>query len=231
MKKEVGVMVQGGNWQLVTGRKPKDELPQDLEEFRKKKYWVPKYMMNFEIWGDESEIARQKEIIFSAVERYRKEGAKVAEWKLPPVAKEARLKKPNKIAIPYAQHEVGFLFITWYLPWKDTASCIRLWEEYMVKYGFTPVMWVASIEHGRECIGMPIVCFDWTDPESVKKVEEMDKEVTEISLDRGWINYRCNAGIHAPAHMKRAPEYYELLKKLKKFFDPNGIMHPGRLCL
>ena len=63
--------------------------------------------------------------------------------------------KPNKIAIPYALFKGSFLFITWYTPWRDAAEFCRIAEEKMEKYGIPPVLWVASIEHGREAICMP----------------------------------------------------------------------------
>jgi glycolate oxidase len=231
IKKEVGVMVQGGNWWLVPGRKPIEEVPHTLEDWVKERYFVPPYMMNFEIWGDEKRVAREKEIIYTIVEKNKKLGVDVKEWKLPPPAKKARLTKPNKIAIPYAQHKAGFLFITWYLPWKGLAEFIRICENRMVKYGFSPIVWVAAIEHGREAIGMPIVCFDSRESKEIESVEDLNNELTEIFLDKGWINYRPDETIHAPLTFSRANEYLRLLKEFKKIFDPAGIMHPGRLCL
>ena len=93
------------------------------------------------------------------------------------------------------------------------------------------MLWVASIEHGREAICMPIVCFDSAKPEDLQKVQDFNRETTEIFLNKGWLNYRPDPYIHAPQMYSRAKAYFEILKKIKKLLDPNGIMHPGRLGL
>jgi FAD/FMN-containing dehydrogenase len=150
---------------------------------------------------------------------------------LHPAQIKARLRKPNKIAIPYSMYEAGFLFITWYTPWKDCAEFSLLYNKVLEKYGFAPVMWVASIERARQAICMPIVCFDSSNPEDFEKVQEVNRETTEMFLPKGWVNYRPDPFIHAPKTYFMAGTYYKYLKKVKEMFDPNYIMHPGRLCL
>ena len=59
---------------------------------------------------------------------------KVVEQKLHPIQIASRLKKPNKIAIPYGQWEQGFLFITWYTPWADAAECVEIYCNKMEEY-------------------------------------------------------------------------------------------------
>jgi FAD/FMN-containing dehydrogenase len=240
LKQEIGVMVQGGPWWLVPGVRQKEELKEqgllDINVWREKKYYVPNYMMNFEIWAKtEAELVEQQQTIKQVVEDWKKKGANTEILPIHPKAKATRLKKPNKIAIPYAsyertaEHGGGFLFITWYLPWKDTAKFCHLCEEYMPKYGFDPIYWVASIKNGRDCIGMPIVCYNAQDPESENAVNEFDKETSGVFLDHGWLNYRPRKFVHAPMMYERAPEYFTMLLKFKKLLDPNGIMHPGSL--
>jgi len=232
LKKEVGVMVQGGNWWLVPSRRDAREVPTTLEEWRKTKYYVPAYMMNFELWAHtEKEMESQKEIIAQEAQKAKQEGSSLEEWKLHPAAKKVRLTKPNLIAVPYAMHKAGFVFITWYLPFKDTAEFVRLSEQTLMKHDIPPVVWVAGIEQGRQCIGMPIVCFDSRTEEGYEQVERWDREATDIFHKRGWLNYRPNALIHWPAMCKLMPEYVKILRELKQLWDPNGIMHPGRLAV
>ncbi len=240
-KKEIGHMVQGGNIWLVPTRLTWEKATKDMisEQFLGyptvefwKKVGVPEWFMNFEIWGfDEEHLEWQRKTIYKLAEEFRSKGRKVEEWKLAPHQKKTRLTKPNKIAIPYAIYRGSFLFITWYLPWKDVPEILRISEEKMKEYGFPPVLWVAAIEHARQAIFMPIVCFDPTNPDEIERLYEFNRDTTEIFVEKGWINYRPDPFIHAPAMFHRGKAYYEYLKKLKKIFDPNGIMHPGRLCL
>ncbi|MDO8056403.1 MAG: hypothetical protein Q6361_06030, partial [Candidatus Hermodarchaeota archaeon] len=105
----------------------------------------------------------------------------------------------------------------------------KLAVETMEKFDIPPVMWVASIEHGRQCIAMPIATFDSRTEKGYQQVEAWDKHFTEIAHKKGWLNYRPNAFIHWPAMKPLMPEYVKMLKELKALWDPNGIMHPGRL--
>ncbi len=240
LKQEIGVMVQGGPWWLVPGVRQKEELEKqgllDITVWRAKKYYVPNYMMNLEIWAKtEAELEEQRKTIQEIVDEWKAKGAKSEILPIHPRAKAARLKKPNKIAIPYASYERtkekggGFLFITWYLPWKDTAEFCHICEEQMPKFGFDPIYWIASIKNGRDCIGMPIVCYSAQDQESVKAVNEFDRKTAQIFLDHGWLNYRPRKFTHAPMMYERAQDYYNMLVKFKKLLDPHGIMHPGSL--
>ncbi|MEX2684376.1 MAG: FAD-binding oxidoreductase [Candidatus Sigynarchaeota archaeon] len=229
------VMVQGGNWPLVQTRFPKDKVPADY------KFWegqgIPPWWMNFEIWAQSQ---KELDFVVSEIDRiageYKNSGkakspASIKRWELHPAQVAARLKKPNKIAIPYSLWEAGFLFITWYTPWRDCAEFAELYNKVLEKYGFAPVMWIASIERGRQAICMPIVCFDSSRPEQFEAVQAVNRETTEMFLPRGWVNYRPDPYIHAPSTYAMAGTYYKYLKMVKEMFDPNYIMHPGRLCL
>jgi FAD/FMN-containing dehydrogenase len=139
--------------------------------------------------------------------------------------------KPNKIAIPYSFYEAGFLFITFYTPWNECAEFSEYYNSILKKYGFPEVMWVASIERCRQAICMPIVCFDSSNPDDFIRVQDMNRETTEYCLTKGWINYRPDSYIHSPMTYSKAGIYLKYLRKVKEMFDPNYIMHPGRLML
>ncbi|TFF86263.1 MAG: FAD-binding oxidoreductase [Promethearchaeota archaeon] len=225
------VMVQGGNWWLVPTRWRKDKIPKTYD------YWkglgIPEYFMNFEIWAHSQE---ELDFVCNKLDKIILEDFKpqakgnVYEQKLHPIQIESRLLKPNKIAIPYGQWEQGFLFVTWYTPWNEAAECMTIYCDLMEKYDFPPVMWYASIDHCREAIIMPIYCFDSRDYDDYKKLEDCEREVTKVFLDKGWINYRPNPSIHAPMTYERADMAFRMLKKMKEVIDPNYIMHPGRLA-
>ena len=152
-------------------------------------------------------------------------------WELHPKQIASRMKKPNKIAVPYSFWEAGFLFITWYTPWNECAHFAEMYNAAMEKYGFPPVMWIASIERCRQAICMPIICFDSTKDEDFEKVQDLNRETTEYGLKQGWLNYRPDPFIHAPLTYSQAAMYWKYLRIFKKIVDPNMIMHPGRLAL
>jgi FAD/FMN-containing dehydrogenase len=160
-----------------------------------------------------------------------KDGAAIKPWELHPKQIASRLKKPNKIAVPYAFYEAGFLFITWYTPWNECAEFAEMYNAEMEKRGIPPVMWIASIERCRQALCSPIVCFDSTKEEDFEKVQDLNRVTTEYALKKGWLNYRPDPYIHAPLTYSQAGMYWKYLRMIKKMFDPNMILHPGRLTL
>ncbi|MHA1257970.1 MAG: hypothetical protein ACTSPS_20500 [Promethearchaeota archaeon] len=227
------VMVQGGNYPLVMARWPKDKIPHDYEFY--KEIGVSPWWMNWECWAQtQEELDYVVKRINSMAEDYKKNRAKdpdsMKPWELHPKQIASRMKKPNKIAVPYSFWEAGFLFITWYTPWNECAKFSEMYCAAMEKYGFPPVMWIASIERCRQAICMPIVCFDSTKEEDFEKVQDMNRETTEYGLKQGWLNYRPDPYIHIKAYYQSGM-YWKYLRAFKKLVDPAGIMHPGRLGL
>ncbi|KKN37144.1 hypothetical protein LCGC14_0766540 [marine sediment metagenome] len=227
------VMVQGGNYPLVMARWPKDKVPHDYEFF--KGIGIPEWWMNWEVWcrsAEELDFTVNK--INSMAEDFKnnraKDGDAMKPWVLHPKQIASRMKKPNKIAVPYSFWEAGFLFITWYTPWPECAKFSEYYSDVMERYGFPPVLWIASIERARQAICMPIVCFDSTKDEDFERVQEMNRETTEYCLKQGWLNYRPDPYIHIQAYYQAAM-YWKYLRLFKKMVDPAHIMHPGRLAL
>ncbi len=228
------VMVQGGNYPLVMTRWPKDKVPHDYEFY--KEMGVSEWWMNWECWAQtQKELDNVVDTINKHCEDYKKnrakDGAAMKPWELHPKQIASRMKKPNKIAVPYSFWEAGFLFITWYTPWNECAHFAEMYNAAMEKYGFPPVMWIASIERCRQAICMPIICFDSTKEEDFEKVQDLNRDTTEYGLKQGWLNYRPDPFIHAPLTYSQAAMYWKYLRIFKKIVDPNMIMHPGRLAL
>lgn len=229
------VMVQGGNYPLVMARWPKEKVPHDYEFY--KEIGFSKWWMNFEVWAQtQEELEYTEKRIDEFAKKFMeskecKDPKAIIKQELHPKQIASRLKKPNKIAIPYGYWEAGFLFITWYTPWKDCAEFAEMYNKVLEDHGMAPVMWIASIERCRQAICMPIICFDSTKQEDFEKVQEINRITTEYSIKRGWLNYRPDPYIHAPMMYSQAGTYLKYLREVKKMFDPNFIMHPGRLML
>ena len=123
------------------------------------------------------------------------------------------------------------MFITVYTPWLESSKAAEMYCAKMEEYGFPPVMWVASIDHARQAIVMPIVCFDGTQDGIYEKIREFNLDTTKIVFKNGWLNYRPDPFVHAPLTFSKAKEYYKMLVKFRKVLDPNMILHPGRLAI
>jgi len=231
LKTECVDLAQGGNYHLATTRRALYKWP----PVPKPKF-LPNVWMNFELGADTAEQLKSvKERIMEILKKYQLKyysEENLFEWKLDFRSIVARLTKPNRISVPYAGHKGGgLLFITWYVPWQDAGKFCEEAEKLMESYKVSPVVWLAAVDHGRQGLVMPIVLFDPKHAEELKTVEELDRKMTEEFLSMGGIPYRPNLKVHAPLAMEKSIGYYDLLKRIKRAIDPNGIMHPGRLGL
>lgn len=73
---------------------------------------------------------------------------------------------------------------------------------------------------------------DLSDSNDVTKMRQIAEEVFELA----WLLGGTISGEHADGMVRAAfiekqygPEYYELLKRIKTIFDPDGIMNPGKI--
>ena len=57
----------------------------------------------------------------------------------------------------------------------------------------------------------------------------MNREIAQDLLDMGAVFTRPYGDL-APMVYDKATSYTTALKRVKKMFDPNDIMNPGRLC-
>jgi len=231
LKTESVDLAQGGNYHLATTRRARYQWPP-----LPKPKLLPNVWMNFELGAETPEqLKAVKERIMEILKKYQMKyysEEDIFEWKLDFRSIVARLTKPNRISVPYAGHKGGgLLFITWYVPWQDSGKFCEAAEKLMESHKVSPVVWLAAVDHGRQALVMPIVLFDPKVADEFKSVEELDREMTGQFLEMGGIPYRPNLRVHAPLAMAKSIGYYDLLKKIKRAVDPNGIMHPGRLEL
>ena len=108
----------------------KKEGPADYEFY--KDIGVSPWWMNWECWAQsQKELDHVVDTINNHCKDYAanraQDGAAMKPWELHPRQIASRMKKPNKIAIPYSFWEAGFLFITWYTPWPECAhiACLH----------------------------------------------------------------------------------------------------------
>lgn len=112
------------------------------------------------------------------------------------------------------------------------SDFISVVEDIAAQYGY-PIddigMYVQPIEHNRAC--RPEFSFFY-DPENEAETEviaAMYKDICKVLLNRGAVFTRPYGDL-APIVYEKAASYAAALKRLKKTFDPNNIMNPGKLC-
>jgi glycolate oxidase len=68
-------------------------------------------------------------------------------------------------------------------------------------------------------------------PEDRKIVAEVNSKLCDMVLDLGFIPYKAPAWAVKKFIKRIDPNYLRVMREIKKMFDPNGIMNPGRWFL
>lgn len=89
--------------------------------------------------------------------------------------------------------------------------------------------YIQPIEYGRACHFECNLYYNRSDPKQVGILRRLYGEAAETLLDMGALFTRPY-GVLADLVFGRATSYTATLKKLKKFYDPNNILAPGKLC-
>lgn len=82
---------------------------------------------------------------------------------------------------------------------------------------------------GSNCHFEVNLFFDPDDPEEVGRIQDLDSKAVKSFADMGGFFSRPYANWVGTV-FERCPDTVAGLKKLKRIFDPNGIMNPGKLC-
>ena len=76
-----------------------------------------------------------------------------------------------------------------------------------------------------------IQIFRKNDPEHRKLVREVNRQIARTAMELGYIPYKAPGFVAEMFVEKWDPTFREMMVKIKKMLDPNGIMNPGRLQL
>jgi FAD/FMN-containing dehydrogenase len=126
-----------------------------------------------------------------------------------------------------ACEEVFFLAVN-----DRVEGLVALMQDLAARAGYAPGdlgIYLQPIVQGASChVGFDL----FYDPESPKKAEQardLSRTATKALLDAGAFFSRPY-GESARDIMNRDAASLDVLKRLKKVFDPNNVMNPGKLC-
>jgi glycolate oxidase len=80
----------------------------------------------------------------------------------------------------------------------------------------------------------PVISFDGTNPEEVKRVEKASAELFEKVIEMGGtLTGEHGIGLaKAPfMHLEHDVVAMRVMRSLKRLFDPNNILNPGKMAL
>lgn len=93
---------------------------------------------------------------------------------------------------------------------------------------------IATVAHAGDGNIHPVIVYDGTDPEEVKKVKQVEADLYKLAIELGGtLTGEHGVGMSKAAYMglEHDPVFMKVMNDLKDLFDPNAILNPGKLGL
>ncbi|MCZ6690869.1 MAG: FAD-binding oxidoreductase [Planctomycetota bacterium] len=121
------------------------------------------------------------------------------------------------------------------LTWIGTYGPISRWEEglqkgieVMERRGFPPLVVTRPMRGGHFGVLRFISTFDKEDADEVTAVRDLNVELSDVSIDLGFIPYKTPPWLIRRHKDRIDPGFLALLKKIRSVMDPDGILNPGK---
>jgi glycolate oxidase len=93
---------------------------------------------------------------------------------------------------------------------------------------------IATAAHAGDGNIHPVIVYDGTDPEQVKKIKQVEAELFQLAIELdGTLTGEHGIGMSKAKYMgmEHDPVFMKVMNGLKNLFDPNAILNPGKLGL
>ena len=122
--------------------------------------------------------------------------------------------------------------LTWmgtYGPLSRFADTAEVCNEVMARHGFAPSIVSRPMRGGHFGVLRFLATFDKADTEKVQQVRVMMRELLEVVTDAGFAMYKTPDWALQWLKDRIDPGTLEMIRKIKKLTDPEGILNPGKM--
>ena len=139
------------------------------------------------------------------------------------------LEVPNKIITAFADTDKGggFEYIGTIMPLDKLPVAVEKGKALAQKYKISFTLGFRVVGRAHSIMFFYCYAFNRDDPDSLKRVREALHETNRTALEIGALPWKADAGAQQNMLSQMDGESRNLIKKLKKVLDPNGIMNPG----
>jgi glycolate oxidase len=93
---------------------------------------------------------------------------------------------------------------------------------------------IATFGHAGDGNLHPQILYDGYDPEDVKRMEAATSDLFQLAIDlEGTLTGEHGIGLSKAPYMdlEHDPVAMDVMRTIKKTFDPNNILNPGKMAL
>jgi glycolate oxidase len=116
------------------------------------------------------------------------------------------------------------------VPMSKIPEMLRFISDLAKKYDLL----IPTVGHAGDGNLHPVICFDGTDPDQVRRVEEASEELFKKSIELGGtLTGEHGIGLAKIPfmHLEHDETSMDVMQSLKRLFDPNNILNPGKMGL
>ncbi len=188
---------------------------------------VPEITMDVLLNGkSREEIEYKKRVVRRIAEDLVREGVQIEEYARSPQIKKGVLMVPRIFPFMDLLQGGGAEYLGCYIPPEMTGTAYKKGVEIAKKHGFQYLHFLRPLRTGHAVCILHIFPFNKGDPNQVKGLISLLEEISEECVTMGGVLWKPSPTLQKIVLKHADSEYLNLMKKIKKLLDPNGIMAP-----
>lgn len=190
---------------------------------------MPEIVLDIFISGQkQEEFEVKKQIMLGIVDEALQKGVKIEEFTPPETVKTTMMMVPQPLPFMDLRIGGGAEYLGVYMPTEVMGEAYKKGIEIAKKHGFQYLHLIRPFRTGHATAIMYTFPFAKESTEEIERLRKVLEEITDMTIGLGGVLWKPAPSLHKQVLGHADPEYVNLIQKIKKLLDPNGIMAPGK---